>query len=180
MLKNKYDDLRELILDFIKVFDGKTFVMDNDSFVKGVKLSELLNDVQVKVCEFNGPELNYDILKLQFDLLTKNYDTLNKKYEELKKDSSEFEKYWNGYRRQMLKELKSCGACCKNCYWFSKYSNTGVGCISDYYCSATKFDWEIPNNAIDKCICHRYMSDKSNNMLKLDAYKVVNDEKKNR
>ena len=154
MLNEKYDDLRELVIDFIKEIDGKDAVLLNGYFYfKKKDIKALINELILKMSDIKDVKFDFDILQIQFDLLTKNYDTLNKKYEELKKDSADFEKYWNGYRRQMLKELKNCGACCKSCYWLSKYSNIGDGCVSDYYCSATKCDWEIPDNAIDKCIC---------------------------
>lgn len=98
----------------------------------------------------------YKSLKTQFDLLNKNYDILNKKYIEKNQDLEDTQKYWNSYRRNLLKQLKECHACCENCYWLSKHENSNDGIVSDFYCSATKWDFDIPEKAIDKQICHRF------------------------
>ena len=59
-----------------------------------------------------------------------------------------------------MKELKGQGCCCKNCFWLMKHE-AGEGVISDYYCCATKWDIDIEEKRLDKCICHRYMFIKS-------------------
>ena len=89
--------------------------------------------------------------------ITKLNSALNEKEQQLKEyqqkleDETNLYNYCNFYRRSLMKELKKLGCSCKNCYWLSKYFPT-----LDYYCSATKWEFGIEEERLDKCICHRF------------------------
>lgn len=75
---------------------------------------------------------------------------VEKRYE-LEIENLEGKFVWcNTVRRNLMKELKSVGCCCENCFWLSKCTD------GSFTCSATRFDFEIEKERLDKCICFRY------------------------